>query len=187
MKTYFAVIVLSAALFLAQSFNVRNVKNADTPFWKAVLNAHNKYRAMHSAPPLTWNREIAQFTEAWCNKLKKMGKIIYSSRDDRDGRGENLYTKTHVSRRIFTSLNAAEQAEEAVERWYSEKDNYDFSDPGYQANTAHFTNVIWKSTKQLGCGYAFTDDTYWTCCNYYPAGNVLGLFVENVPKAKSEV
>ena len=67
---------------------------------------------------------------------------------------------------------------EAVDMWYNEVDDpgYDFSNPGWDYGTGHFTQVVWKGTTEVGCGVA----NGWVCCRYYPPGNYMGQFPENV-------
>lgn len=49
----------------------------------------------------------------------------------------------------------------------------------------HFSQVVWKETKELGVGIAESKcGLYYICCNYYPAGNVEGKYKENVPPRK---
>jgi len=66
--------------------------------------------------------------------------------------------------------------EQAVAMFLS--DGFDPSAP----NFTHFTQVVWKSTTQLGCGAALCDvpvagglarATYYVCL-YNPVGNVVG-------------
>ena len=55
----------------------------------------------------------------------------------------------------------------ASERWYAEVSQYDFSNPHYISGTGHFTQLVWKSSKQIGCGAAC--NSYNKCfltCNY---------------------
>ena len=49
----------------------------------------------------------------------------------------------------------------------------------------HFTQVIWKGSREIGIGRAFADkgQTVYVVCNYFPAGNIIGHFKENVLKA----
>lgn len=54
-------------------------------------------------------------------------------------------------------------------------------------DTGHFTQIVWKSTEQLGCGLAITtDNRVYGVCNYFPQGNVInqGYFEENVQPLK---
>lgn len=64
---------------------------------------------------------------------------------------------------------------------------YDFGKPtGFTEATGHFTQLVWKSTRQVGCarvdcGYNPNDDNnstrakgWYVVCEYTPAGNVVG-------------
>ena len=47
--------------------------------------------------------------------------------------------------------------------------------------TGHFTQVVWKDSRELGVGRAQTRDGKWlVVANYRPAGNFLGRFQDNV-------
>ena len=48
----------------------------------------------------------------------------------------------------------------------------------------HFTQVVWKSTTKVGCGFSTCGDNDLLVCNYSPAGNFAGQYLENVPPAK---
>lgn len=52
--------------------------------------------------------------------------------------------------------------------------------------TGHFTQVVWKGTKQLGCATvpcsSGTAAPYFTVCNYLPRGNVGSQYLANVGK-----
>lgn len=69
--------------------------------------------------------------------------------------------------------------------WYNEIEKYDFNRPGFSGETGHFTQVVWKDSKQLGVGYATANNGFAVCvANYFPAGNFEGQFPENVlPKS----
>lgn len=49
--------------------------------------------------------------------------------------------------------------------------------------TGHFTQLVWKSTTQLGCAMAVTTtNKVYGVCNYSPQGNIVnaGYFQNNV-------
>lgn len=47
--------------------------------------------------------------------------------------------------------------------------------------TGHFTQVVWKSSREVGLGRAQAKDGKWlVCANFYPAGNYIGHNAENV-------
>lgn len=160
--------------------NNDNNDKAD-PFRDAALKFHNKYREMHSAEPLVWDSEVAKFSEEWCKYLRDNDKFEHSSKN---GYGENLY-------KSFGSGSGGTPAiigERATTSWYNEVEQYNFDEPGFKAGTGHFTQVVWKNTRNLGCAMAETTDggkfATWVCCNYTPPGNFLGQFRENVLPAK---
>ena len=64
----------------------------------------------------------------------------------------------------------------AVNAWYSEVKFYNFGRPGFGMKTGHFTQVVWKGSRQMGCGYSKN----YVCCRYLPAGNFMGRFPQNV-------
>lgn len=46
----------------------------------------------------------------------------------------------------------------------------------------HFTQVVWKGSREIGVGKARSNDgKILVVANYRPAGNVIGRFSENVP------
>ena len=70
-------------------------------------------------------------------------------------------------------------ASHIVKMWYYEIERYDFKNPGFSSATKHFTQVVWKSTSQVGCGIAIgqktSDGRYrvYGVCQYKDAGNVV--------------
>jgi len=70
----------------------------------------------------------------------------------------------------------------ATQAWYDEIKFYNYGRPGFSSQTGHFTQVIWKSSTELGIGIALTSDnlTAYVVANYYPQGNVDGEFAANV-------
>ena len=52
----------------------------------------------------------------------------------------------------------------------------------WSVGTGHFTQVVWKSSQELGVGKAKSDDgrQVFVVCLYFPAGNYVGRHSENV-------
>jgi uncharacterized protein YkwD len=131
-----------------------------------VLAAHNKYRALHHASALVWDDELADYAEKYASQCE--------FRHSSSPYGENLATG-------YPSISAA------VKIWYNERERYSYNHPGYSTATGHFSQVVWKSTRKLGCGYVACNGKNGTpgkflVCEYSPHGNVLNkkLFEENV-------
>ncbi len=66
--------------------------------------------------------------------------------------------------------------------WYGEKAAYNFNEPGFSEATGHFTQLVWKGSKKLGCGIAFANKntTAIIVANYDPPGNFDGEYGDHV-------
>lgn len=71
----------------------------------------------------------------------------------------------------------------ATKAFYSEIKDYDFDKAQFAPATGHFTQLVWRGSQSLGIGVATsrTGGTF-VVANYYPPGNYLGQFMENVPR-----
>ncbi|CAF1387863.1 unnamed protein product [Rotaria sp. Silwood1] len=69
-----------------------------------------------------------------------------------------------------------------VTSWYNESVYYNFSSPGFSASTGHFTQLVWQSTTVCGISICcISNNTQcYVVANYYPAGNYLNQFAQNV-------
>ncbi len=93
--------------------------------------------------------------------------------------GENLYKSWGGNNNQDAAVAAA------IDSFYSEIKYYDFNNPGFSMQTGHFTQVVWKSSIQIGVGVATYPDSRYqhrtvVCINYTPRGNVQGQFPQNV-------
>ncbi len=142
-------------------------------FAQETLAAHNCYRAAHGVPPLQWSEEIAAYAQAWIDANGFEHSDSYAS--PLGPLGENLYMGTAAS------------GKRAVASWYSEID-----DPGYVFGAAdgtpgagHFSAMIWKDAKLLGCAKSGEVIS----CNYGSGSreadcatpNMGGCYAEQVP------
>ncbi|XP_017022128.1 Golgi-associated plant pathogenesis-related protein 1 isoform X1 [Drosophila kikkawai] len=136
-------------------------------FEREVLDAHNKYRAMHGAKPLTLNPKLNQLATEWAKYL--LARNCMQHRPN-SGYGENIYMASGGN------LGGAD----AVRSWYEEVSEYQWHSPSFQFNTGHFTQVVWKGSIELGVGFAKRGSTIFVVCNYNPPGNYNNMFRENV-------
>ena len=136
----------------------------------AILR-HNLLRACHDAQPLMFNCEIMEISQDYSEYLAKTGKFEHSGHSFHDEwMGENLaYTGgMSVTGELPTNM------------WYNEISAYDFNNPGFSSGTGHFTQVIWRSSNEFGIGLACKNSECYMTANYFPGGNILGLFEEEV-------
>ncbi|KAG7851429.1 hypothetical protein KL941_001098 [Ogataea angusta] len=141
--------------------------SSSSDFQEAILKEHNDKRALHGVDALTWDDTLAQYAQNYADEYDCSGVLTHSG-----GKyGENLalgYTTTGT-----------------VDAWYDEGENYNYGSSCSVYD--HFTQVIWKSTTKVGCGYKHCND-YWgtyIVCSYDPAGNVIGGCASNVPALSS--
>jgi len=133
--------------------------SGDVSTW---LSAHNVVRAQHGANPLSWSDDLAAKAQQWAN-----GCVFQHSGGSLGPYGENLAAGTGD----YTS-------QDAVNDWVSEASQYDPNNPV----ASHFTQVVWKSTTQLGCAVATCSGIFpesygaaqYYVCEYDPAGNIEG-------------
>merc|ERR1712223_1243944 len=92
---------------------------------------------------------------------------------------------TKYGENIFQSGGKAaqDQAQGAVDMWYSEIKDYSFGTEPSQGGpvTGHFTQVVWKGSTEVGVGVGQKGSTVVVVANYSPAGNYIGQYVDNVP------
>lgn len=70
-----------------------------------------------------------------------------------------------------------------IKMWYDEVNEYDFNKAKFDHETGHFTQLVWRSTKSVGCAKAISSGPrggVYLVCNYDPPGNFLGEESENV-------
>ena len=72
---------------------------------------------------------------------------------------------------------SAKWDQSATKRWYDEVKDYDYATGQSKGGAVgHFTQVVWKNSKKLGCGHATKDNGHYAyvTCRYSPPGNYIG-------------
>ena len=64
--------------------------------------------------------------------------------------------------------------------WYDEIAKYSFKKPTFSMETGHFTQVVWTTTTQVGCGMTQCKGLDIWVCNYDPPGNWEGQYPQHV-------
>ena len=85
--------------------------------------------------------------------------------------GENLYW----------SWNKDLTGDYPVNKWYSEIKDYNFeTGTSNGGTTGHFTQVVWKNSKELGIGYYCVNKECTVVGNYFPGGNFNNDYINQV-------
>ena len=141
-----------------------------------ILTNHNYHRKRHQVEPLERSEEIEKVAQAYSEHLAEIEKLVHSH----NGYGENLFY-------CWSSNSICVTGEYASQSWYSEVSKYNFNSPGFSSGTGHFTQLVWKGSKKIGCGAACNkNNKCYVSCNYSPAGNVINYFENNVFPLKED-
>lgn len=128
-----------------------------------MLSAHNSWRKRTGVPPLTWSPQLANYAQEWANKLARENKFEHRKNSPY---GENL------------AWAGGQQLspERVVNMWGEEVKDYNYNanscKPGKMCG--HYTQIVWRNTKQVGCGMARSNGKEVWVCNYNPPGNYRG-------------
>lgn len=141
-------------------------------FQKECLKAHNEYRQKHGVAPLTLNKEICKISQAWADNLAKRKTLEHSNNDDY---GENIFCVSS------SDPNLSITGDEPVKSWYEEIKFHKFGEEPKSLESGHFTQVVWKDSRELGVAFAKSSGRIVVVANYFPSGNIVGHFARNVP------
>lgn len=152
------------------------------PVSRLALDLHNAERARYHLPPLQWNAELANMASCWAD-LKAYGHseehFVASGENIARGIGDPCYS------------SPMEGMKNGVYSFLDEDRNW-AQNPHLSEADGHWTQIVWKDTRFVGCAVSqrkhFTPESVqeekasmYIVCEYYPAGNVEGLFDAQVP------
>ena len=135
-----------------------------------ILDQHNQAREEVGVSKLVWSRELAAFAQEWAEHLAKNGCSMQHRQQPKirnEPVGENLFWVS--SSTVYHPLDASLS-------WYGEKKIYSYGKFG-QGNwhaIGHYTQMVWKNTREVGVGVAVCKNGgLMVVANYSPAGNYL--------------
>lgn len=139
-------------------------------FDQRILMAHNQERERLGLEPLNWNNELAQAAQQWADHLANTGRFEHAPENPVAPEGENLWagTKAHYA------------PEAMVGAWIQEKRFFRFgvfpdnSVTGRVEDVGHYTQVVWRKTREVGCAEASGQQEDILVCRYNDAGNYIG-------------
>ena len=132
-----------------------------------ILAAHNGYRKEVGVAPLTWSDDLASHAQEWADYLASLGGEEWKHSED-TGEGENLWRGTSGD---YTNT-------QMVDKWGKEKENFvEGTFPDVSSNgkkVGHYTQIVWRKTKEVGCAIASAGGYDILVCRYSPQGNIKG-------------
>ena len=154
-----------------------NAKDFDLDTYiNLILKMHNDLREKHNSPPLSNNEELNTIASEYAESLvNNKGKYIYSPKIYKGQLvGENIViSESKTPEDIFNSLVKGQKI-------------YDYDENKFSKITGNFSQIIWKETTDIGIGFWHDKNNkkYYSVILYYPIGNCLGEFKENIFKEK---
>ncbi len=137
-----------------------------------VLGMHNEERESLGLSPLAWDSALAADAARYARQMAQTNLFRHSPRASRAiPSGENLWMG---SRGLY-------DYELMVGSFLDEKRYFrrsgilpDLSTTGRWEDVGHYTQIIWRSTRKVGCALAEGQSYDYLVCRYFPAGNVFG-------------
>ncbi len=172
MKKTIKISIIIFSVFLLTIFITKSGESSSSINNSGLLKWHNYFRSLHGVPGLRWSRQLQNLAQNWANYLARTKSWKHRPRNRY---GENIYW----------IRGASPRSKNVVKSWYDEINYYNYNRPGFSMKTGHFTQVVWKNSRYLGCGWAQArDGGYYVVCNYNPPGNYRGRFSSNVPRRR---
>lgn len=150
-----------------------SLPSTDTSFRDALL-AHNRLRTLHHVKPLQWNQSLADQAQQIADTL-----AVDPSTFQGEPLGQNVAQIWHDQTRAPVK---------ATNIWYSENKRYSFAYPQYSDKVRHFTQMVWRSSEQLGMGAAPSPSGKYVIvvALYRPVGNEASQLRDNVSQGGAE-
>jgi len=153
------ILAILISVFLSTSFSEPNLTQAEID---ETITVHNEWRAKVNVSPLEWDETLAKTALKWARQLKKEGCAFKHSRTK--GLGENL----------FMGTTGFYNPKDVVDSWGNEIENYNYEDNSCSGVCGHYTQIVWATTKKVGCAKIKCDGNDIWVCNYDPPGNWVG-------------
>jgi uncharacterized protein YkwD len=138
-------------------------------FEQRVLAAHNRERNVLGIAPLRWNPELAEAARGWADHLARSGAFEHAPEQD-EPQGENLWAGTRGRYALEAMVNG----------WVREKQYFraglfpNNSTTGQVEDVGHYTQLVWRDTREVGCALASGAREDVLVCRYAQAGNYEG-------------
>jgi hypothetical protein len=135
-------------------------------FAKDCLDNHNPAREAVNIEGLKYSLELEKTAKAWAKTIAGKNSLQHSK--NRNKIGENL---AMGSKGVYDT-------KKLIGLWLNEKKNYRHKPFGNGCSTtgswqavAHYTQIVWENTKEVGCAIAENNKNSFMVCHYKPTGN----------------
>ncbi len=154
--------------------------NIEPEKYLGMTNFHNEVRRKHGVPALKWSPRLAVHAQQWANYLATRNGCVMQHRplsgEFKRIYGENIFW---ASPRRWSDGRVEIQpisAEDVVFSWADEEKFYNYANNSCQRGEicGHYTQLVWKTSTEVGCGMRICPDKgqMWVC-SYNPPGNYI--------------
>jgi uncharacterized protein YkwD len=147
------------------------------PFQQRILDIHNAERAAVGAAPLQWDPVLATHATEFAQQLAQTGQLAHAPREGRGIERENVQQGL-----------IGWGPDQMLHDWVGEKSNFvpgtfpNVARDGNWMKVGHYSQMIWPTTTDIGCGQAEGLGFDWLVCRYSPGGNKDGMPVGHIPE-----
>lgn len=164
------VIMAAATLALASPLAAQVTVRPSETVADRLLAAQNAERVRLGLKPLVWSARLADHAKKWAQTLAVSEMFEHAPIGADGGEGENLWfgTKDDYS------------PEEMIGFFVDEGKQFkrglfpDVSTTRRWEDVGHYTQLVWKDTREVGCAIVGNPRRDFMVCRYWPAGNVTG-------------
>lgn len=159
---------------------IKLISTSNSKVHQKIVDTHNYFRTKVDPPAanmleMKWNPALSTAAQRWADECRGLVHDNATGRylDDLGQSGQNIFITT---RRTLWNF--------PIRMWFMEIKDYKYGDDQGNDHHAigHFTQMVWASTHQVGCGVSHCTggkgplggDFYTYVCNYAPTGNFMG-------------
>ncbi len=154
----------------SDSYSPNGAASASVRSANPLLESHNVERVRLGLPPLAWSSRLAGEAADYAAELAARGELRHSTAAGRSGHGENLWMGTSGA------WDAAGMIDMFLEerRYFRAAPFPDVSLTGNWLDVGHYSQIVWRETREVGCATKTSRGMDILVCRYFPAGNVTG-------------
>jgi len=135
---------------------------ADSGTAADLLPLQNEVRKKVGVPPLEWSDKLAVVAQNWANTLMQRKEFQHQKKNRY---GENL----------FEIFGAPATPAQVTAKWADEAAHFNYkSNKCTGGACGHYTQMVWRDTKRMGCAVARAPGREIWVCEYDPPGNYIG-------------
>ncbi len=158
--TGWIVLIAGAVVSQSRDSGTRSGARRDGTLAREMLTTHNAVRAEAKLPPLQWSSSLAAFSQKWANTLLARNRTAHNPNSPY---GENI---------LITGVGFSPSL--VVREWASESTNYRYRSNTCRGDCGHYTQIVWRDTRRVGCAVARGARREVWVCSYDPPGNYEG-------------